>query len=81
MKFRKGVTRAEISNAIDNYVNGSLGKIKFAKFYVNFLGISLEPARLYGYFKKLFIGTDSLLGLRLTSLRVIRVKLVSYILY
>lgn len=26
MKFKKGVTRAEISNAIDNYVNGSLGK-------------------------------------------------------
>ncbi|KAK9504262.1 hypothetical protein O3M35_010636 [Rhynocoris fuscipes] len=25
MKFKKGVTRAEISNAIDNYVNGSLG--------------------------------------------------------
>ncbi|KAL1132239.1 hypothetical protein AAG570_010196, partial [Ranatra chinensis] len=26
MKFKKGVTRAEISNAIDNYVNGSIGK-------------------------------------------------------
>ncbi|XP_011303132.1 bifunctional purine biosynthesis protein PURH [Fopius arisanus] len=26
MKFRKGVKRAEISNAIDNYVNGSVGK-------------------------------------------------------
>ncbi|XP_017768149.1 PREDICTED: bifunctional purine biosynthesis protein PURH [Nicrophorus vespilloides] len=26
MKFKKGVKRAEISNAIDNYVNGSLGK-------------------------------------------------------
>lgn len=26
MKFKKGVTRAEISNAVDNYVNGSLGK-------------------------------------------------------
>lgn len=26
MKFKKGVTRAEISNAIDNYVNGSVGK-------------------------------------------------------
>ncbi|XP_066589812.1 bifunctional purine biosynthesis protein ATIC [Prorops nasuta] len=26
MKFRKGVKRAEISNCIDNYVNGSIGK-------------------------------------------------------
>ncbi|EEZ98830.1 Bifunctional purine biosynthesis protein PURH-like Protein [Tribolium castaneum] len=26
MKFRKGVKRAEISNAIDNYVNGTVGK-------------------------------------------------------
>ena len=26
MKFKKGVKRAEISNAIDNYVNGSVGK-------------------------------------------------------
>nr|AAQ63487.1 5-aminoimidazole-4-carboxamide ribonucleotide formyltransferase/IMP cyclohydrolase [Leptinotarsa decemlineata] len=26
MKFRKGVKRAEISNAIDNFVNGSVGK-------------------------------------------------------
>lgn len=26
MKFNKGVKRAEISNAIDNYVNGSIGK-------------------------------------------------------
>lgn len=26
MKFRKGVKRAEISNAIDNYVNGTIGK-------------------------------------------------------
>ncbi|EFN72513.1 Bifunctional purine biosynthesis protein PURH [Camponotus floridanus] len=26
MKFKKGVKRAEISNAIDNYVNGSIGK-------------------------------------------------------
>lgn len=29
MKFKKGTKRAEISNAIDNYVNGSIGK--FAK--------------------------------------------------
>lgn len=27
MKFKKGVKRAEISNAIDNYVNGTIGKI------------------------------------------------------
>ncbi|XP_060526974.1 bifunctional purine biosynthesis protein ATIC [Cylas formicarius] len=26
LKFKKGVTRAEISNAIDNYVNGTVGK-------------------------------------------------------
>lgn len=26
MKFKKGVKRAQISNAIDNYVNGSIGK-------------------------------------------------------
>lgn len=26
MKFKKGIKRAEISNAIDNYVNGSIGK-------------------------------------------------------
>ncbi|XP_032688400.1 bifunctional purine biosynthesis protein PURH [Odontomachus brunneus] len=26
MKFKKGVKRAEISNAIDNYVNGTIGK-------------------------------------------------------
>lgn len=26
MKFKKGVKRAEISNAIDNYVNESIGK-------------------------------------------------------
>ncbi|XP_043288985.1 bifunctional purine biosynthesis protein ATIC [Venturia canescens] len=26
MKFKKGVKRAEIANAIDNYVNGSIGK-------------------------------------------------------
>lgn len=26
MKFKKRVKRAEISNAIDNYVNGSIGK-------------------------------------------------------
>lgn len=26
MKFKKNVKRAEISNAIDNYVNGSIGK-------------------------------------------------------
>ncbi|EZA48491.1 bifunctional purine biosynthesis protein PURH [Ooceraea biroi] len=26
MKFKKGVKRADISNAIDNYVNGSIGK-------------------------------------------------------
>lgn len=26
MKFKKGVKRAEMSNAIDNYVNGSIGK-------------------------------------------------------
>lgn len=26
MKFKKGTKRAEISNAIDNYVNGSVGK-------------------------------------------------------
>lgn len=26
MKFKKGVKRAEISNAIDNYVNGTVGK-------------------------------------------------------
>lgn len=26
MKFKKGVKRAEVSNAIDNYVNGSVGK-------------------------------------------------------
>lgn len=26
MKFKKGIKRAEISNAIDNYVNGSVGK-------------------------------------------------------
>lgn len=27
MKFKKGVKRAEISNAIDNFVNGTVGKI------------------------------------------------------
>lgn len=27
MKFKKGVKRAEISNAIDNYVNGTIGKV------------------------------------------------------
>lgn len=26
MHFKKGVKRAEISNAIDNYVNGTVGK-------------------------------------------------------
>ena len=26
MKFKKGVKRAEISNAIDNYVNGTVGE-------------------------------------------------------
>lgn len=26
MKFKKGVKRAEISNAVDNYVNGTVGK-------------------------------------------------------
>lgn len=26
MKFKKGVKRAEISNAIDNFVNGTVGK-------------------------------------------------------
>lgn len=26
MKFKKGVKRAEISNAIDNYVNATVGK-------------------------------------------------------
>lgn len=26
MQFKKGVKRAEISNAIDNFVNGSIGK-------------------------------------------------------
>lgn len=26
MKFKKGVKRAEISNAIDNFVNGTIGK-------------------------------------------------------
>lgn len=26
MKFKKNIKRAEISNAIDNYVNGSIGK-------------------------------------------------------
>lgn len=37
MKFKKGVKRAEISNAIDNYVNGSIGKdmdeAQWAAFY------------------------------------------------
>lgn len=28
MKFKKNVKRAEISNAIDNFVNGTVGKIK-----------------------------------------------------
>lgn len=31
MKFKKGVKRAEISNAIDNYVNGSVGRFLFTK--------------------------------------------------
>lgn len=26
MKFKKGVKRAEISNAVDNFVNGTVGK-------------------------------------------------------
>lgn len=29
MKFRKGVKRAEISNAIDNYVNGTVGMYQY----------------------------------------------------
>uniref|UniRef100_A0A6M2DQY9 Bifunctional purine biosynthesis protein ATIC n=1 Tax=Xenopsylla cheopis TaxID=163159 RepID=A0A6M2DQY9_XENCH len=37
MKFRKGVKRAEISNAIDNYVNRTVGKdmpvLQFESFY------------------------------------------------
>lgn len=28
MQFKKGTKRAEISNAIDNYVNGSIGNLK-----------------------------------------------------
>lgn len=30
MKFKKGVKRAEISNAIDNYVNATVGKISMS---------------------------------------------------
>lgn len=33
MKFKKGVKRAEISNAIDNYVNGSVGKDMDTAFF------------------------------------------------
>lgn len=32
MKFKKGVKRAEISNAIDNYVNGTIGMLSFFVF-------------------------------------------------
>ena len=29
MKFKKGVKRAEISNAIDNYVNATVGTVSY----------------------------------------------------
>lgn len=32
MKFKKGVKRAEISNAIDNFVNGSVGERVYSYF-------------------------------------------------
>lgn len=34
MRFKKGVKRAEISNAIDNYVNGTVGKKNKIKYLV-----------------------------------------------
>lgn len=36
MKFKKTVKRAEISNAIDNYVNGTVGKYSFFNIYYYF---------------------------------------------
>lgn len=35
MKFKKGIKRAEISNAIDNYVNGTVGKDMDRKIWMN----------------------------------------------
>lgn len=44
MKFKAGVKRAEISNAIDNYVNGTVGKdMPFAQFEAMFEEV---PAQL-----------------------------------
>lgn len=42
MKFRKGVKRAEISNAIDNYVNGTVGMYHYYMHAQNTRVFSLE---------------------------------------
>ncbi|XP_051171278.1 bifunctional purine biosynthesis protein ATIC [Leptopilina boulardi] len=42
MKFKKGVKRAEISNAIDNYVNGTVGKDMDEKIWASMYEIVPE---------------------------------------
>lgn len=61
MKFRKGVKRAEISNAVDNYVNGTVGKdMPHAQFEAMFDEV---PAQLTDAEKKLWSGKLSQVAL------------------
>ena len=46
MKFKKGVKRAEISNAIDNYVNGTVGKDMDAEAWASLYEVVPEKLTL-----------------------------------
>lgn len=41
MKFKKGVKRAEISNAIDNFVNGTVGKLSLILVYNKYVLLNI----------------------------------------
>lgn len=43
MKFKKGVKRAEISNCIDNYVNGTVGKDMDAALFASMVEVVPKP--------------------------------------
>lgn len=43
MKFKKGVKRAEISNCIDNYVNGTVGKDMDSALFASMLEVVPKP--------------------------------------
>lgn len=70
MKFKAGVKRAEISNAIDNYVNGTVGKdMPFAQFEAMFEEVppQLTEAEKTAWLKELngvALGSDAFFPFR-----------------